>query len=457
LNLFVAFPWLKRFLRQPWFQASLILPMLAVFWFIILAGLFGTKVAGRNAASMIVWVLWLSALIVVLVPLGGRLWCTVCPLPAIGEWWQRARLTANVRQLPLRFLGLPLSWPSALNNAWPRLLLFLLLGAFSTTLAAVPAFTSWMLLGLVFLAVLTSFFPGQRLFCRSLCPINSFISLYSTTGRVIVRPAAPGPCQGCQEKFCLTGSAKGWGCPYGLCAGDLHRNNDCGACMECVKTCAYDNVAVFWRSRGRDTVVADASEAWQAIVMFALACLYCFINLGAWDRIRDWIDLVDRQNWGSFLVYAAVVCISCLGILPLLWYLLTRAGIALSGRSLRASPLFRDTTAAFIPIGLAVWIAFAIATFLSMQTFVLQSLSDPFNWGWDLLGQAGSPWRIPFSAAIPAVQSACVLIGVACSLATLDRCWRQSGLAKSRALLGSLPSAAFLWAAGGGMIYFFAG
>ena len=35
--------------------------MLGVFWFIILAGLFGTKVSGRNAGPMIVWVLWLSA------------------------------------------------------------------------------------------------------------------------------------------------------------------------------------------------------------------------------------------------------------------------------------------------------------------------------------------------------------------------------------------------------------
>ena len=37
------------------------------------------------------------------------------------------------------------------------------------------------------MAVLVSVFPEQRLFCRYLCPINSYISLYSTTGRVMVR------------------------------------------------------------------------------------------------------------------------------------------------------------------------------------------------------------------------------------------------------------------------------
>ena len=60
VNLFRIFPWLKRILKAPSFQFNLALPMLGVFWFIILAGLFGTKVAGRNAGPMIIWVLWLS-------------------------------------------------------------------------------------------------------------------------------------------------------------------------------------------------------------------------------------------------------------------------------------------------------------------------------------------------------------------------------------------------------------
>ena len=99
VNLFSAFPWLKRVLKAPSFQFNLALPMLGVFWFIILAGLFGTKVAGRNAGPMIIWVLWLSALIIVLVPIGGRIWCTVCPLPLIGEWLQRRRLSRNPAEL----------------------------------------------------------------------------------------------------------------------------------------------------------------------------------------------------------------------------------------------------------------------------------------------------------------------------------------------------------------------
>ncbi len=461
VNLFSLFPPLKRILKAQSFQFNLALPMLAVFWFIILAGLFGTKVAGRNAGPMITWVLWLSALIIVLVPLGGRIWCTACPLPLVGEWLQRHRLSRNPNQLeqaaPMRIFGVPLIWPAWLSNPWPRVLFFLLLGTFSTTLVVLPPATSWMLIGLMLMPVLLSVFPEQRIFCRYLCPINSYISLYSTTGRVIVRAVSPQPCAGCDERFCLTGSAKGWGCPYGLCVGEVDRNNDCGACMECVKTCAYDNVSVFWRKTGRDREIASYGEAWQAIVMFALACLYCFINLGAWDKIRDWTDLVDKKNWGTFSLYAAVVWVVCLGVLPLLWYVLARAGIALARSPLTSGDHFRTTTAALIPIGLGCWIAFALATAFSMMTFVLQSLSDPLNWGWNLLGMAGSRWHILWSPEIPWIQVACVLAGAAYALQTVYQCWPEKESRRSRAVLGTVPLGSFLWIASAAMVCFFAG
>ena len=448
-NLLRLFPWLRRAAKGPWFQFNLTLPMLGVFWFVILAGLLGTKVSGRNAGPMVVWVLWLSALIIVMVPIGGRSWCTVCPLPVMGEWLQRSWLSRMRSRLV---------WPHWLSNAWPRVLFFLLLGTFSTTLVAVPAATSWMLIGLIAMAILTSFFPEQRLFCRHLCPINSYISLYSTTGRVMVRAISSDACTTtCTEHFCLTGSAKGWGCPYGLCVSDIDRNNDCGVCLECVKTCAYDNVGVFWRNSGWDSRVASYGEAWQAIVMLFLACLYSFINLGAWDKVRDWIDIVDKGRWGTFSVYALVVWVTCLGVLPLIWYLLTRAGVAIGKSAVAPKIQFRSTTAALIPIGLGCWIAFALATVLSMMTFVLQSLSDPFNWGWNILGMAGSRWHIIWAPAIPWLQVACVLVGAAYSLQALYQCWLSGTSSTRRAMLGSLPLGSFLWGIAGGMIYFFAG
>ena len=209
---------------------------------------------------------------------------------------------------------------------------------------------------------------------------------------------------------------------------------------------------------GWDKDVASYGEAWQAIVMFALACLYCFINLGAWDKIRDWTDLVDKQNWGTFLNLRP----GGVGGVPG-----SSAGLVVSAdassesrsadRRWSASTQFRVTSAALIPIGLACWIAFALATVLSMMTFLLQSLSDPFNWGWDLLGMAGSRWHIIWSPAIPWLQVACVLIGAAYSLQALYHCWPDDASQRRRAIMGSLPLGSFLWTAAAGMICFFAG
>jgi hypothetical protein len=239
--------------------------------------------------------------------------------------------------------------------------------------------------------------------------------------------------------------------------GEVNRNNDCGMCTECIKTCAYDNVALFWRRSGWDREIANYDEAWQAIVMFALSALYCVINLGAWHQIRDWIDIVDKQNWQTFWLYAGIVWSLCLGVLPLLLYLLTRIGIGISRSGLQGGSMFRACSSALVPLGLSCWIAFALAMISSMFTFVLQSLSDPFNWGWDLISTAGSRWHIIWSPAIPWFQVACVIAGVIYSLRTLYCCWRSQVASKRQAILGSLPLASGLWAAAAGMICFFAG
>ncbi len=239
--------------------------------------------------------------------------------------------------------------------------------------------------------------------------------------------------------------------------GEVDRNNDCGACMECVKTCAYDNVAVFWRDTGWDKSIASYGEAWQAIVMFFLACLYCFINFGAWDWIRNWIDIVDKQHWRTFSIYALVVWVVCLGVLPLVWYLLTKAGVAISKSTFIVKTQFRATTAALIPIGLGCWIAFALTTVFSMMTFLLQSLSDPFNWGWNLLGMAGSRWHIIWSPATAWLQVGCVLIGAAYAFQTLYHCWLDGASGRLQAIKGSLPLGSFVWIAAAAMICFFAG
>jgi hypothetical protein len=238
--------------------------------------------------------------------------------------------------------------------------------------------------------------------------------------------------------------------------GEVERNNDCGLCLECVKTCAYDNVALFWRRSGWDRTLLGYGEAWQAIVMFCLALLYCLVNLGAWHQIRDWVDIIDKRHWRSFALFGLGVWAVCLGIAPLLWYALIKIGLAFGRLRLPAGPVFRACSAALVPLGSACWISFAVALVLSMMTFVLQSLSDPFNWGWNLLGMAGSRWHILWAPAIPWLQVGCIVLGATGSLRTLYLCWQATGVEKHKLFRSMLPPGAFLWTAAAGLICFFA-
>jgi hypothetical protein len=67
---------------------------LAGFVFTILVGLFGSPVGSHNFAIIFVWLAWWTALKLVFIPLGGRSWCSVCPLPMPG-WLQRGGLVSR--------------------------------------------------------------------------------------------------------------------------------------------------------------------------------------------------------------------------------------------------------------------------------------------------------------------------------------------------------------------------
>jgi hypothetical protein len=86
INLLEKFPWFKKILKLRSFQFLIILPNFIVFYLFMLSSLWGSPVGNRNIAIIFVWILWWFVLKAIIVPLGGRIWCMVCPLPAPSEW-----------------------------------------------------------------------------------------------------------------------------------------------------------------------------------------------------------------------------------------------------------------------------------------------------------------------------------------------------------------------------------
>jgi polyferredoxin len=188
-----ALPWLKRIFKLRGFQFLVILPNFIVFYLFILSGLQGSPVGNRNIAIIFVWILWWFILKAVFVPLGGRMWCMMCPLPAPAEWISRRSLTAvrhvqkPFRNLHHRFSGLQKDWPQRLNNIWLQNILFLCLISFGIILITRPFATAVLFLTILGITLIFAMIYRRRVFCQYLCPVGGFLGTYSMASITEIR------------------------------------------------------------------------------------------------------------------------------------------------------------------------------------------------------------------------------------------------------------------------------
>jgi hypothetical protein len=431
-------PLVHSLLRNRWPQLIITSVALAGFVIAILAGWLGTPVGSRNFSIIFVWIAWWAILILAVVPFFGRGWCSICPIPAPGEWLQRGALLGPAG----KGLGSSLRWPNKLRNIWLQNGAFLLLALFSLTVLTQPRVTAILLAGLLFLAIGTSLVFERRAFCRYLCPVGGFIGLYAQLAPLEVRVRDTSVCAAHQQKTCYTGSAEGYGCPWQVFPGSLVKNTSCGLCMECLRTCPHENVAIQIRPFGADlyqTGGRSLDEIYKAFIMLGSALLYSAVLLGPWGGLKAAANAIGSLPW---LLYALSFLIITLAALPGLFWLAVRLGMRLSGSSLTPRKAFRSLAYCLVPLGLSAWAAFSVAFVFSNFSYLWPVLSDPFGWGWNLLGTAQLAWTPYLSGAVPALQAAILLAGFAWSVHVVCKIAAES-LPERPALLQALPVSVF--------------
>ena len=411
---------LKGLLKSRYPQWMILVGMAAGYVFAILAGWVGTPVGNRNFSIVFVWIAWWAALILLAVPFFGRGWCSVCPIPLPGEWLQRGAVLAPPERRPRR---LNLRWPKVLRNIWLQNAGFLLLALFSSILLTTPGVTGIVLASMLFVAVALSLVFERRAFCRYLCPVGGFIGLYSQGAPVELRVKDRRVCAACDDKPCYNGSAAGYGCPWGVFPGGLSRNTYCGLCMECIRTCPHDNIALRLRAFGADLGKPGArlDEAFKAFVMLGSAMIYAAVLLGPWGSLKNAAYHVGTPAW---FLYAFVFLVVILAVLPGLFTL----GL-LPVPGLRAwKQRFATLSTALIPLGLMFWVAFSLSFVLSNATYVLASLSDPLGLGWNLLGTAGMAWQPLLTSLVAPLQTLALVTGAVWTVQTGRRAASKFGL-----------------------------
>lgn len=440
------FKLIRILFKSRWFPLALLLFNLFVFIIILLSGIVGGFSAGNyNFGIMIVWILWWVMLMFVLVPVFSRSWCLMCPFPIFSDWIQRGRLFGVSRG---KQTGLGLKWPKQLRNMWVMNIAFLIM-TFFTGFFMVRPFITFLLLGIV---ILMAFVMGlifeKRTFCRYICPVSGFQGLYAQFGMSEIRCKDPEICKKHTPKTCFVGDEKGYGCPWLLTPFDFKKNTYCGMCLECFKTCPYDNMAFNIRPPGIDLLVDDKKEprgmdeAWKAFLMLEIAMVFFMTMQGPWGPLKDMVRAVTLKGYFTFI---AIHVFTALIGLPAVFFFFSYLSKLLSGnKEVPVKRVFLNFAYTLIPMGLGVWMAFSAGIILPNGSYILHILSDPFAWGWNLFGTANFPWTPIFTRSLGYIQGAILVLFYLFSIAYGFRISKQTYPDEEQAKRGWLPILSFL-------------
>jgi polyferredoxin len=433
------FPLIKFALKNRFPQLALIILMLVGFLFAIEAGFIGTPVGNHNFSIVFVWIAWWAILILVAVPLLGRGWCAVCPIPVVGDWLQRGAVLEPNPRTP-KFLDLRV--PAKFRNMWIQNLTFTLVVLFSSVILTTPVVTSVVLAAMLFLAIGLSLVFKRRVFCRYICPVGGFIGLYAQTAPIELRIKSKNVCANCSGKPCFNGSNRGSGCPWDVFPGGLTRNTYCGLCMECIRTCPYDNIAINLRPFATDLARPSAKldEAFKAFIMLGAALVYAYVLMGTNGLVKQAAYSVFTPAWFN---YAAIILIFIFILLPGLFWLFVKSGnlsLPVSGKR------FAIASTAIIPLGMMFWVAFSLSFVLTNATYILSVLSDPLGLGWNLFGSAAISWQPVLSSMVAPAQTLVLVSGFLWSVRNAQKTVPQAGISPTPVIIFCLAvTSLMLW------------
>ena len=378
---------IHRFLRWRHARTAMQIPPFLLGVAMIVHGLLGPQLAPRNLATLLTWVHYRGALVLVLLA-GGNLFCMACPfmLP---------------RELARRFFKPVLRWPRRLRNKWLSLGLFaLILFVYERfDLWSSPWWTAWLILGYIGAALVVDALFKKASFCKWVCPIGQFNFVASTVSPLEVKVRDTDVCATCTTLDCIRGNEEQRGCELALFQPRKVGNLDCTFCLDCVHACPHDNVGVLAR--------VPASELWSDARRSGVGLLSKRKDLAALTLVFTFGALLNAFGMVS-PVYAVQAWLArVLGttsetpVLGTLFFLLLVVEPALlvglaawlsrrgSGAPGPLLPFAVRFTYALVPLGFGVWLAhYGFHLFTGLLTFVpvaqeALGLGSP---RWDLVG-----------------------------------------------------------------------
>lgn len=341
---------------------------LALLLVIIAAGLFGDQTPTRNLAPTAIWIVWwvglayLSALI-------GNIWAAINPWAAVFAWIEAA--ARRFPRAPRPTLGL--HWPMRLG-AWPAIVLF---AAFAWTELvfsgrAIPNQLALLVIGYSVVTWLAMVLVGRAVWLQNGDPFAMAFGLLARFAPTEIR----------------TG---GRACPHpGSASSDGGEN-----CMNC--TGCFDRASPGdreWNLRPFGVGLLRTSDITPSMTVFVLLMLST-VTFDGFTATPLWA-IVENTLYNA-LPGPGATRLTVIGTVGLVLFAVAFVAIyrlfawwmaAAAGGELAASATARLFVLSLVPIAIAYHLAHYFTYLLIQGQLIIRLGSDPFGFGWNLLGTA---------------------------------------------------------------------
>jgi ferredoxin len=245
----------------------------------------------------------------------------------------------------------------------------------------------------------------------------------------------------CRTYDCYRGNHAGGPCPTFQFLGGMNKNTYCIFCMECVRTCPHDNVALNVRWFGADLVKPSPvrfDEAAMVVVMLAMSTFHGITMTPAWVQL---VGALQRRLSIGYLSAFSLGMTSFLAALFLLYVAFAAASYAMARvPAMGLKQLAIRYSYSFLPIALFYHLAHNVLHFSIEGGTIVPLLSDPFGWGWNLMGTANViPAPLLPISAVWMLTVSFIVIGHVWSLVVGHRIAMQIYGSRGRALRSQLP------------------
>lgn len=346
-----------RFFAHPLLLKTCRLLSVSVFILVIAAGLLGRQNPARNLAPPFIWVIWWVGLAYVSA-LAGNLWALVNPWKILFTWaedlYRRFRPGAR--------LSLELAYPPWVG-VWPGFLLFF---AFA-----------WIEL----------IYHG-RVWPQKLAVLAIVYSAITWLGMI------------CFGKHRWLGAGEAFSIAFGVLARFAptevrvrDRHGECIDCYERLERAKEQDRE--WNLRPFAVGLLRNGAGSASMTAFVLLML-ATVTFDGFAATPVWVNLEIRlYALLPFLGPARLTMIDTAGLVSFValfigvYLVFCRLMALASGTAVSSGELARAFVFTLVPIALAYHLIHYLPYFLIQGQLIIPILSDPFAWGWNLLGTAG--------------------------------------------------------------------